>query len=349
MSRYPEADEAQHRNFNDGYNPYHSQYEPQQNQAHYPATDPFATPQSQQQDPYTGHYAASPPPGTHFAPTSPPPQPYDPYGAGHYGASSPLPPAQYLPHDPYGAHSPPPQDTHDYLATPFQPPHPTSTPLSAAYARNAYSLADDGPVEHGEDEHGDMPLLRRDPSSHSGFNMPVPGDYIGEDDGSVNNNIRYGRIPQRVPRRYKTIKRVELFHGNFVLDSPVPKKLLDMCANRTEREFSYMRYSAATCDPNDFKDSGFTLLDYQTNNSLPSHHHHHHPKSLSSQKRETRRIAFPQTTPTLPLKRRRQACTWNAPSPADIVHLLSTMEAPRSGAEDLDTIYRRPANRLNLP
>ncbi|KAJ7626257.1 hypothetical protein DFH06DRAFT_1141993 [Mycena polygramma] len=52
------------------------------------------------------------------------------------------------------------------------------------------------------------------------------------------------------------------------------------------------------------------------------------------------------------LRRRRQAnvpCTWNAPSPADIVHLLSTMEAPRSGAEDLDAIYRRLANRLNLP
>jgi chitin synthase len=64
-------------------------------------------------------------------------------------------------------------------------------------------------VEHGEDDHGDMPLLRRDPSSHSGFNMPVPGDYIPEEDGSINNNIRYGRIPQRVPRRYKTIKRVE--------------------------------------------------------------------------------------------------------------------------------------------
>ena len=50
-----------------------------------------------------------------------------------------------------------------------------------------------------------------------------------------------------------------LFHGNFVLDNAVPKKLLDMCANRTEREFTHMRYSAATCDPNDFKDSGFTL------------------------------------------------------------------------------------------
>jgi hypothetical protein len=50
-----------------------------------------------------------------------------------------------------------------------------------------------------------------------------------------------------------------LFHGNFVLDNEVPQKLLDMCALRNEREFTHMRYSAATCDPNDFKDSGFTL------------------------------------------------------------------------------------------
>ncbi|KDR77594.1 hypothetical protein GALMADRAFT_65539 [Galerina marginata CBS 339.88] len=95
--------------------------------------------------------------------------------------------------------------------------------------------------------------------------MPrVPGNYDDDMDGITEdnrseNNIRYGRIPQRVPRRYKTIKKVELFHGNFVLDNAVPKKLLDMCANRTEREFTHMRYSAATCDPNDFKDSGFTL------------------------------------------------------------------------------------------
>lgn len=52
---------------------------------------------------------------------------------------------------------------------------------------------------------------------------------------------------------------LRLFHGNFVLDSAVPTKLLNMCAIRSEREFTHMRYSAATCDPNDFKDSGFTL------------------------------------------------------------------------------------------
>lgn len=41
--------------------------------------------------------------------------------------------------------------------------------------------------------------------------MPMPGGYepaMTEDD-QTDSNIRYGRIPQRVPRRYKTIKRVE--------------------------------------------------------------------------------------------------------------------------------------------
>ncbi|KAG2361949.1 glycosyltransferase family 2 protein [Suillus spraguei] len=99
-----------------------------------------------------------------------------------------------------------------------------------------------------------MPLLR-----HNGRFSAAPGDQEAIPDDRSETNIRYGHIPQRVPRRYKTIKKVELFHGNLVLDSAVPTKLLDMCAMRNEREFTHMRYSAATCDPNDFKDSGFTL------------------------------------------------------------------------------------------
>lgn len=50
-----------------------------------------------------------------------------------------------------------------------------------------------------------------------------------------------------------------LFYGHHVLDSAVPSKLLNMCVRRTEREFTHMRYSAVTCDPNSFKDEGFTL------------------------------------------------------------------------------------------
>src|SRR6266702_7414866 len=56
-----------------------------------------------------------------------------------------------------------------------------------------------------------------------------------------------------------TLTPCRLFHGNFVLDSAVPTKLLNLCAYKDEREFTHMRYSAATGDPNDFKDNGFTL------------------------------------------------------------------------------------------
>lgn len=40
---------------------------------------------------------------------------------------------------------------------------------------------------------------------------PIPGAYNGDWDreSGEGHNIRYGRIPQRVPRRYKTIKKVE--------------------------------------------------------------------------------------------------------------------------------------------
>ena len=96
--------------------------------------------------------------------------------------------------------------------------------------------------------------------SASSFVSPctIQDDYI-PDANDTSPETNNARTSQRVPRRYKTLKKVELFHGNFVLDSAVPSKLLDMCALRTEREFTHMRYSAATCDPNDFKDAGFTL------------------------------------------------------------------------------------------
>ncbi|KAG6896012.1 hypothetical protein C0992_010912 [Termitomyces sp. T32_za158] len=138
-------------------------------------------------------------------------------------------------------HPPPPPPP--FLVPGPPPPPPSTTPLPYGTYRTPYAQ-----------DPSDIPLLRRDASQHSFVHVDADDD----DDESV-NIIRYGRIPQRVPRRYKTIKKVELFRGNFVLDSEVPSKLLDMCAQRTAREFTHMRYSAATCDPNDFKDSGFTL------------------------------------------------------------------------------------------
>jgi chitin synthase len=63
-------------------------------------------------------------------------------------------------------------------------------------------------------------------------------------------------------RRFKTVKEVQLFNGNLVLDCPIPPKLLNMVPHAAppERdEFTHMRYSAATCDPSEFYEERFTL------------------------------------------------------------------------------------------
>ncbi|CAH7688620.1 class II chitin synthase [Phakopsora pachyrhizi] len=109
-----------------------------------------------------------------------------------------------------------------------------------------------GPNQSPPNSNEDLPLMSDSINSYmpGGFNVNQPPE---------DSYVRYGRIPQRQPRRYKTIKRVELYHGNLVLDCKVPTKLLAMCPQKTDREFTHMRYTAATCDPNDFKDERYTL------------------------------------------------------------------------------------------
>ena len=88
----------------------------------------------------------------------------------------------------------------------------------------------------------------------------MPGQYSAPPEEEAANNIRYGHIPQCVPRRFKPLKRVEcvyystclgmslvdpfrshvlvqagrLFHGNAVLNSAVPIKLLNLCIHQDD-------------------------------------------------------------------------------------------------------------------
>ncbi|RUP34951.1 chitin synthase-domain-containing protein [Jimgerdemannia flammicorona] len=60
----------------------------------------------------------------------------------------------------------------------------------------------------------------------------------------------------------KSFRHVELVQGNLVLDMPVPDKLLRNVKYTTGEEFTHMRYTAATCDPNDFLKNRYTLRPY---------------------------------------------------------------------------------------
>ncbi|KAI9019485.1 chitin synthase 1 [Phycomyces nitens] len=61
-----------------------------------------------------------------------------------------------------------------------------------------------------------------------------------------------------VPQRRYATRRIQLTRGNLVLDCPVPDRLLK-AVSRKEEEFSTMRYTAATCEPDDFQSRGYTL------------------------------------------------------------------------------------------
>ncbi|KDQ16092.1 glycosyltransferase family 2 protein [Botryobasidium botryosum FD-172 SS1] len=204
----------------------------------------------------------SPPPGDPYAPRYPPqpasyiPNPYDDPFRGHPGDS---------PYSVHGSLSPPIQQHDDFLGSHqlqepnFSQPRPHFTPASTS----SYQLEDEGFIPRAQDDPGDIPLLRRD-SGHGPSSDHLAlgaGDMQADQpaDDNFASNIHYGSIPQRIPRRGKTKKRVPLYHGNFILDCPVPAQLLAMSANTTDREMTFMRYTAATCDPNDFMEERYTL------------------------------------------------------------------------------------------
>ncbi|KIR34715.1 chitin synthase [Cryptococcus deuterogattii MMRL2647] len=62
---------------------------------------------------------------------------------------------------------------------------------------------------------------------------------------------------QTCPRRGATIKRIKLTNGNFIADYAVPGPVSSSVeakwlSDKVSNEFSHMRYTAATCDPDDF-------------------------------------------------------------------------------------------------
>ncbi|KAK5801928.1 glycosyltransferase family 2 protein [Linnemannia elongata] len=68
-----------------------------------------------------------------------------------------------------------------------------------------------------------------------------------------------GEVPERQERRYKTKKNVQLTDGNLVLMSPVPTHYLQHQKQQEGEEWEFMRYTAVTCDPDEFKDENYTL------------------------------------------------------------------------------------------
>lgn len=60
--------------------------------------------------------------------------------------------------------------------------------------------------------------------------------------------------------RRKVTRRLQLTNNNLVIDCPIPDRLLGaLTLSDHDNEFSQLRYTAATCQPDEFEANGYTL------------------------------------------------------------------------------------------
>ncbi|KAF7122415.1 hypothetical protein CNMCM5793_000440 [Aspergillus hiratsukae] len=88
---------------------------------------------------------------------------------------------------------------------------------------------------------------------------------LDEDDAAdVDHNMHYGPAPEKQSRRgvreaQMSKKEVQLINGELILECKIPTILHSFLPRRDDREFTHMRYTAVTCDPDDFTARGYKL------------------------------------------------------------------------------------------
>lgn len=140
-----------------------------------------------------------------------------------------------------------------------QIPQPAFVP-SHRYAPSDVTLGSDGFETIDDDESTSRFSYDRQGDDES----YVEGEEYDEDDNSdaatLSTDI-YEAPSKAQPRRHKSMvrKEVELVRGNLILDCPVPTKLYSFLPRRDNDEFTFMRYTACTSDPDHFASSGFNI------------------------------------------------------------------------------------------
>ncbi|GBB89027.1 hypothetical protein RclHR1_15690002 [Rhizophagus clarus] len=75
----------------------------------------------------------------------------------------------------------------------------------------------------------------------------------------IQPEIHYGEVPIYQPRRRYKQQEVELSDGHFSYNCPVPTELTREFPLKEEKEFDEVKYTACTCDPDDFEKEKYTL------------------------------------------------------------------------------------------
>ncbi|KDQ55846.1 glycosyltransferase family 2 protein [Jaapia argillacea MUCL 33604] len=162
------------------------------------------------------------------------------YASGTYSRASFHPPPRSRSPTPFGDD----EDYHivgdesiQYINHNHLPYDPEKAALSGEYSQYLDATA----VEHPPTDQS----LKSPMTTSSGPQTPLP-------------TLHFGPAPSgRIHRRHKTKRQVQLTNGNLVVELDVPPKLI--LPRYGEHEMMKTRYTAVTCDPDDFEKSGFSL------------------------------------------------------------------------------------------
>ncbi|KAK9761484.1 Chitin synthase, class 2, partial [Basidiobolus ranarum] len=191
---------------------------------------------------------------------------------GPYLPTTPMAPPQHQATYPLPYHTPfpepYPQQAYPQASYPF--PLPPEPPIDPRFTYpQEFAAHELFPVEQNHSESTknleQIPMvtdpLHSEPfhtiTEQEGPRMRAPIQNLYDPTFSPPNNAR--RFQQYVEERRRSLKHIELTSGNLVLDCPVPDNVLSTAIYKDQREFTHMRYTAVTCDPDDFLASKYTL------------------------------------------------------------------------------------------
>jgi chitin synthase len=219
-----------------------------------------------------------PPPDSSYKPfsarPSSPARPWTPSrGSSEFGR--PPPSMQFEPADLNGTPRPGTPSSR-YGGSPRRPlpPAPLFSGPGASARNSTLSFADDAtisiPLEddlgNGDDVFGpESPLKSEMRHSLKTRDSYMSNETLTDDNESNEYYEHYGPAPdgkqeRRGARQAQMAKKeVRLINGELILECKIPTILYSFLPRRDEIEFTHMRYTAVTCDPDDFVPKGYKL------------------------------------------------------------------------------------------
>ncbi|KAF7315388.1 Chitin synthase [Mycena indigotica] len=143
----------------------------------------------------------------------------------------------------------------NYSRANYRPPARSRSPTPAF--DDDYRIVADGSVEYdGDAEKGGSFYAEGYPNSQYAPYSTYEFDTFANGEETPHETRHFGPAPVGPAIRRNKKRRVRLTKGNLVVDLDVPTRLV---LPRRDPEFLKTRYSAVTCDPDDFEAKGFEL------------------------------------------------------------------------------------------